>query len=58
MGFFLDMVGVILDLEVHFSFWVPVFAMPIMNLVYWEKSVFKDLKILVIEVSKLSQSME
>ena len=57
-GIFLDKVGVVIDLEVIFSFWAPVFAMSIMNLIYCEKSVFEALNTVVIAVSKLSQSME
>ena len=57
-GHLLETVGVVLDLEVNFSFCAPVFAMSIMNFIYHEKSVFEDLKILVIAVSKLSQSMD
>ena len=57
-GHLLDTVGVVLDLEVNSSFWAPVFAMSIMNLIYRENSVFEDLNTAVISVSKLSQSME
>ena len=56
-GHLLETVGVVLDLEVNFSFWVSVFAMLIMNLIYHEKYVFNDLNILVRSVSKFSQSM-
>ena len=49
-GHLLDTIGVMFDLEVHFSFGAPVFAMLIMNLIYCEKSVFEDLNILVIAV--------
>ena len=57
-GYVLETVGMVLDLEDTFSFCAPVFAISIMNLIYREKSVFDDLKILVIAVSKLSQLMD
>ena len=57
-GHFLETVGVVLDLEVNFSFCARVFSMSIINFICHEKSVFNDLKILVIAVSKLSQSMD
>ena len=44
-GHLLYMVGVLLDLEVHFSFCAPVFSMSILNLIYREKSVFDDLNV-------------
>ena len=46
-GHLLDKVGVVLDLEVIFSFWTSV-SMLIMNLIYREKSVFEDKNTVVI----------
>ena len=57
-GHLFETVGSVLDLDVNVSFYAPVFAMSIINLMSREKSVFDDLKVLVIAVSKLSQSME